>query len=69
MTSDPVKTPLLPADPAALDPLPGRLHRTATEAGHEKVARGLTYLFGRAACPDCEGVLEVSEQVQDQDTY
>ncbi|MFE9469008.1 hypothetical protein ACFYNW_36345 [Streptomyces virginiae] len=36
MTSDPVKTPLLPADPAALDPPPGRLHRTATEAGHEK---------------------------------
>lgn len=53
----------LPADPAALAPLPARLHRTAAGAGHEEVARGLTYLSGRAVCPDCETGFEVSEQV------
>ncbi|MFJ1566657.1 hypothetical protein ACIOG8_20990 [Streptomyces erythrochromogenes] len=63
VTSDPVKAALLPADPAALDPLPARLHHMATEAGQEKVAHGLTYLFGRATCPDCEEVFAVSEQV------
>ncbi|MFD9412059.1 hypothetical protein ACFWBN_34315 [Streptomyces sp. NPDC059989] len=63
VTADPVKTPLLPADPAALDPLPARLHRMAMEAGHEGAARGLTYLFGRAMCPDCAGDFVVSDQV------
>ncbi|RST04394.1 hypothetical protein EF910_17855 [Streptomyces sp. WAC07149] len=64
VTADPVKTALLPADPAALGPLPARLHRIATEAGHEEVARGLTHLFGRATCPDCAGDFVVSEQVE-----
>ncbi|MFG2340541.1 hypothetical protein [Streptomyces yangpuensis] len=63
VTSDPLRTELLPADPAALDALPARLHRLATEAGHEKIAYGLTHLFGRAACPDCEVVFSVAERV------
>ncbi|WP_030960376.1 hypothetical protein [Streptomyces sp. NRRL S-378] len=63
MTSAPVRTELLPADPAALDALPARLHRLATEAGHEKLAYGLTHLFGRAVCPDCEAVCSVSDRV------
>ncbi|MFD9724794.1 hypothetical protein [Streptomyces sp. NPDC059072] len=63
VTADPVKTALLPADPGALGPLAARLHRMATEAGHEEVARGLTHLFGRATCPDCAGDFVVSEQV------
>ncbi|MCX4546465.1 hypothetical protein [Streptomyces sp. NBC_01565] len=64
VTADPLKAVLLPADPAALGPLPARLHRMATEAGHEEVARGLTHLFGRATCPDCAGDFVVSEQVE-----
>ncbi|MFE6910769.1 hypothetical protein [Streptomyces erythrochromogenes] len=63
VTSDPVRAALLPADPAALDPLPARLHRMATEAGQEEVAHRLTYLFGRATCPDCEEVFAVPDQV------
>ncbi|MFJ9549210.1 hypothetical protein [Streptomyces erythrochromogenes] len=63
VTSDPLKAALLPADPAALDPLPARLHRMATEAGQDTVAHRLTYLFGRATCPDCEDVFAVSDQV------
>ncbi|MBT2443397.1 hypothetical protein J7E93_25540 [Streptomyces sp. ISL-36] len=64
VTADPAKALLHPADPSALAPLPARLHRMASEAGHEEVARGLTYLFGRATCPDCEGEFRVSEQVE-----
>ncbi|WP_218780118.1 hypothetical protein, partial [Cellulomonas iranensis] len=41
VTADSVKAALLPADPATLGPLPARLYRMATEAGHERVARGL----------------------------
>ncbi|MEU6300313.1 hypothetical protein [Streptomyces erythrochromogenes] len=63
VTSDPVRAALLPADPAALDPLPARLHRMAAEAGQEEVAHRLTYLFGRATCPDCEEVFAVPDQV------
>ncbi|MEU9715971.1 hypothetical protein [Streptomyces sp. NPDC047976] len=64
VTGDPARTELLPADPAALAPLPARLHRTAAGAGHEGTARGLTYLFGRAVCPDCRTGFEVAEQVE-----
>ncbi|MFI0960926.1 hypothetical protein ACH4S8_05855 [Streptomyces sp. NPDC021080] len=64
VTADPAKSALLPADPAALAPLPARLHRTAAQAGHEDIARALTHLFGRAACPDCGDVFPVSEQVE-----
>jgi hypothetical protein len=64
VTADPVKAELLPVEPAALAPLPARLHRAATQAGHEGVARGLTCLFGRATCPACDDVFAVSEQVE-----
>ncbi|MFD6109096.1 hypothetical protein ACFWG0_03170 [Streptomyces yangpuensis] len=61
------RTELLPAEPAALDALPARLHRLATDAGHEKVAYGLIHLFGRAVCPDCEAVFSVSDRVVERD--
>ncbi|MFE1285669.1 hypothetical protein [Streptomyces sp. NPDC058751] len=64
VTSTPPKAPLLAADPAGLAPLPARLHRTAARAGHEDIARALTYLFGRATCPDCGDVFPVAEQVE-----
>ncbi len=66
VTADPARAALLPADPATLGPLPARLHRTASRAGHEQVALGLTYLFGRAACPDCEAAFAVAEQVEER---
>ncbi|MEU6866573.1 hypothetical protein ABZ924_25485 [Streptomyces sp. NPDC046876] len=65
LSAHPVRAALLPADPAALDALPARLHRMATEAGHEELARAVTYLFGRATCPDCAGDFAVSEQVEE----
>ncbi|MEU9135224.1 hypothetical protein AB0D33_04480 [Streptomyces sp. NPDC048404] len=64
VTSDPAKAALLPADPAALAPLPTRLRRTAAQAGHADIARAITYLFGRATCPDCGDVFPVAEQVE-----
>ncbi|MFF4582169.1 hypothetical protein [Streptomyces sp. NPDC001389] len=63
LASAPATAPLLPADPPALDPLPARLHAAAKRAGHEDVARGLTYLFGRAACPACATAFAVPDQV------
>ncbi|HEY9372943.1 hypothetical protein [Streptomyces sp.] len=60
------RTPLRPADPRDLAPLPARLRRTAAEAGLEDVARGVTFLFGTADCPDCEVEFAVSEQVAAQ---
>ncbi|WP_329122024.1 hypothetical protein [Streptomyces sp. NBC_01353] len=66
VTADPVKAALLPTAPADLDALPARLRHMALEAGHEDVARGLTHLFGRAICPDCEGEFTVSDQVEER---
>ncbi|MET8137724.1 hypothetical protein [Streptomyces sp. NPDC005251] len=63
-TAEPVKATLPPAGPAALAPLPARLHQTATQAGHEGVARGVTHLFGHATRPACDDVFAVSEQVE-----
>ncbi|MEU8434166.1 hypothetical protein AB0F18_14840 [Streptomyces sp. NPDC029216] len=63
MTADPASARLLPADPPTLAPLPARLHRTATRAGHEDIARGLTRLFGRATCPSCATAFTVSDEV------
>ncbi|WP_418956351.1 hypothetical protein [Streptomyces tritici] len=57
------RAPLHPADPGALAALPARLHRMAAGAGQEEVARGLTFLFGTAHCPDCETEFPVPEQV------
>ncbi|MEV7520865.1 hypothetical protein [Streptomyces sp. NPDC091371] len=67
VTTEPPKAPLLPADPVVLDPLPARLHQTALATGHTTIARGVTYLFGRATCPDCADVFPVSQQVLDRD--
>ncbi|MFI8345568.1 hypothetical protein ACIF8W_36690 [Streptomyces sp. NPDC085639] len=66
VTADPARAELLPADPATLGPLPARLHRTASRAGHAQIALGLTYLFGRAACPDCGAAFAVAEQVEER---
>ncbi|MFE5482868.1 hypothetical protein [Streptomyces sp. NPDC056527] len=66
VSADPVTSDLLPTAPADLDPLPARLRHMALEAGHEEVARGLTHLFGRAVCPDCEGEFTVSDQVEER---
>ncbi|GAA0297545.1 hypothetical protein GCM10010302_40230 [Streptomyces polychromogenes] len=63
VTADPARAALRPADPSALAPLPARLHRTAARAGHEDIARGLTHLFGRAACPSCAAAFSVADEV------
>ncbi|MGW1881991.1 hypothetical protein [Streptomyces sp. NPDC001970] len=63
VTADPPKAALHPAEPAELDGIAARLHGLARDAGQTGIARGLTYLFGRATCPDCETVFPVSPQV------
>ncbi|WOX25111.1 hypothetical protein [Streptomyces solicathayae] len=57
------RTPLRPADPRNLGPIPARLRLAAAEARLTNVARGVTFLFGTADCPDCEAAFAVSEQV------
>ncbi|MFF3688673.1 hypothetical protein [Streptomyces sp. NPDC002187] len=60
---DPAKAALYPADPAGLTGVARRLHTMARESGQQKVAEGLTYLFGRATCPECECTFPVAERV------
>ncbi|MFG3000803.1 hypothetical protein [Streptomyces sp. NPDC048340] len=64
LSEDDVETrPLRPADPAALDGIGRRLHDIALADGQREVANALTYVFGAAACPDCETSFSVSDQV------
>jgi hypothetical protein len=60
---DAKRTPLLPADPGELDGLPARLYAAAREADQDKVANGLTYLFGAATCTECGAAFSVAERV------
>jgi hypothetical protein len=55
--------PLLPATPANLDGIGRRLHDTALSDGQHEVAQALTYVFGRATCPNCETDFSVAYQV------
>ncbi|MEU8660585.1 hypothetical protein [Actinoplanes philippinensis] len=57
------KTPLTPVDPAHLDGAGRRLYQTSLRAGQTSVAASLTYLFGRAECPECNTDFRVSDQV------
>jgi hypothetical protein len=57
------KSPLKPARTQQLDGLPRRLSTRAMADGQEGLAHGLRYLFGRAACPDCQTDFAVAEQV------
>jgi hypothetical protein len=57
------RSPLRPADPARLEGLAGRLHRQAVANGQPVVAARLSYLFGRASCPDCGAGFPVADRV------
>ncbi len=51
--------------PAARDELTGTgrwMYETAVQAGREKVAEGIAYLFGRAECPLCGSVFGVADE-------
>jgi hypothetical protein len=64
LSDDDVETrPLLPANPANLDGIGRRLHDIALSDGQYEVAHALTYVFGRATCPDCETEFSVADQV------
>ncbi|MEU7277919.1 hypothetical protein AB0A69_03830 [Streptomyces sp. NPDC045431] len=52
-----------PAEPSELTGIAQRLYRMASEAGQAGVARGVTYLFGRATCPECATEFAVSDRV------
>ncbi|NEA58344.1 hypothetical protein G3I60_30380 [Streptomyces sp. SID13666] len=57
------KSPLQPARTQQLEGLPRRLFTRALADGQESLADGVRYLFGRAACPDCETDFSVAERV------
>ncbi|MFD7105724.1 hypothetical protein [Streptomyces celluloflavus] len=64
LSDDDVETrPLLPATPANLDGIGRRLNDIALSDGQHEVAHALTYVFGRATCPDCETEFSVADQV------
>ncbi|MER7584481.1 hypothetical protein [Kitasatospora sp. NPDC097691] len=54
---------LRPSPPADLDGIGRRLHDLALAEGRPEVAHALTYVFGRATCPDCECDFAVAEQI------
>lgn len=57
------KSPLRPARTQQLEGLPRRLFTRAMADGQESLAHGVRYLFGRAACPDCQTDFSVAERV------
>jgi hypothetical protein len=57
------RTPLRAARPEELDGLAGRLHTTALQDGQDKVATGLTDLFGTATCTECGTAFTVADRV------
>ncbi|MFJ3644538.1 hypothetical protein [Streptomyces murinus] len=57
------KVPLRPSSPDELEGLAKRLRSRALADGQQFVARGLPYLFGRAACPDCGIVFSVADRI------
>jgi DNA-directed RNA polymerase subunit RPC12/RpoP len=57
-------TDVHPTAPADLPPLAARLYRLAIEAEQFVAAEHLTYLFGRATCPDCGNEFSVPEQIE-----
>ncbi|MEU3773142.1 hypothetical protein AB0F11_08005 [Streptomyces sp. NPDC032472] len=56
------RRPLRPVPADELGGLGRRMHDTARALGLAEVAEGLTYLFGRAECPDCASTFVVADQ-------
>ncbi|MFI8423497.1 hypothetical protein [Streptomyces sp. NPDC085479] len=54
--------PLRPADPHALTGTGRMLHETAVRDGQQRLAWGLTHLFGRAECPGCGSVFGIADE-------
>ena len=50
-----------PVEPGLATPLARRLHHEAVTAGRAEVATGLTYLFGRVTCPECDTSFTLEE--------
>ncbi|WP_030246385.1 hypothetical protein [Streptomyces sp. NRRL S-455] len=57
------KIPLQPADSSALEGLAQRLHSRALADNQADVAVKLTYLFGKAQCPECDDVFSVADVI------
>ncbi|MET7288700.1 hypothetical protein [Streptomyces sp. NPDC005573] len=57
------RLPLQPVRTQDLDGLPQRLFTRAMADGQESLARGIPYLFGRAACPDCRTDFSVADRM------
>ncbi|WP_269856057.1 hypothetical protein [Streptomyces sp. RPT161] len=57
------KRSLRPAVPRDLKGIGRRLHSVALADGRDDVAAAMTYLFGRAVCPDCGTDFAVADQV------
>jgi hypothetical protein len=57
------KSPLQPVRTQDLDGLARMLFTRAMADGQERLAHGIPYLFGRAACPDCGTDFSVAQRV------
>ncbi|MFF8512990.1 hypothetical protein ACF064_33450 [Streptomyces sp. NPDC015492] len=56
------RRPLNQADPSDLDGLAAWMHETACALGFAQLAEGLTWLFGRAECPQCASTFVIGDQ-------
>ncbi|MFF2819835.1 hypothetical protein ACFVT9_30470 [Kitasatospora cineracea] len=58
------QVPLRPNRPDNLTGAGQALHDLAERDGQTRLAWGLTYLFGRAECPDCGSLFEIAEEYE-----
>jgi hypothetical protein len=56
------RRPLRQACPSDLGGLAAWMHGTARALGFVQLAEGLTYLFGRAECPECASTFIIADQ-------
>ncbi|MFE1384185.1 hypothetical protein ACFW6S_35095 [Streptomyces sp. NPDC058740] len=56
------RRPLQQADPSDLDGLAAWMHETARDLGFAQLAEEITWLFGRAECPECASAFVIGDQ-------
>ncbi|MGW4723751.1 hypothetical protein [Streptomyces sp. NPDC004291] len=56
------RRPLVRADPGDLDGVAAWMHETARALGLTDLAEGITWLFGRAECPDCASTFVIGDR-------
>ncbi|MFC5665986.1 hypothetical protein ACFP3U_23785 [Kitasatospora misakiensis] len=62
------QVPLRPATPHELAGTARMLHESAVRDGQQRLAWGLTHLFGRAECPGCGSVFGIADEYEAANT-